>query len=109
MQNIYAEILKVNEEKRMVYGYASTEALDVQGEVVTKDAIAGALDEYMKFANVREMHQPSAVGVTKKAEIDNKGLYIDVKVVDDAAWEKVKEGVYKGFSIGGKEIGRAHV
>lgn len=104
MQNIFAEICKVDDEQRMVSGYASTEALDVQGEIVTKEAIAGALTDYMKFANVREMHQPSAVGITKSAEMNDKGLYIDVKVVDDAAWNKVKEGVYKGFSIGGKSI-----
>ena len=100
--NIFAEICKVNDEERMVYGYASTEALDVQGERVTKDAIAAALPDYMRFANVREMHQPSAVGVTKSAELDDNGLYIGAKVIDDVAWSKVKGGVYKGFSIGGK-------
>lgn len=106
MNNIFAEICKVNDEQRMVYGYASTEALDVQGEIVTKEAISGALDEYMKFANIREMHQPSAVGVAKSAEVDDKGLYISCKVVDESAWQKVKEGVYKGFSIGGKALSK---
>jgi HK97 family phage prohead protease len=106
MKNIYAEICKVNDEQRMVYGYASTEAMDVQGERVSKDALAKALPEYMRFANIREMHQPSAVGVAKSAEIDDKGLYIACKVVDESAWEKVKEGVYKGFSIGGKAVSK---
>lgn len=101
---IFAEIIKRDDEKRLVYGYASTEALDSQGEVVTKGAIEDALPEYMRFANIREMHQLSAVGVTKSAEIDETGLYIEVKVVDDIAWNKVKEGVYKGFSIGGKSL-----
>ena len=101
---IFAEIIKRDDDKRLVYGYASTEALDSQGERVTKGAIEEALPDYMRFANIREMHQLSAVGVAKTAEIDDKGLYIQVKVVDDAAWEKVKEGVYKGFSIGGKSI-----
>lgn len=103
---IFAEICKVNDEERMVYGYASTEALDVQGERVSKDALAKALPDYMRFANIREMHQPSAVGVAKSAEIDEKGLYIAAKVVDDDAWNKVKEGVYKGFSIGGKSVSK---
>lgn len=100
----FAEITKVDDEQRLVYGYASTEAMDVQGEVVTKDALAKALPEYMRFANIREMHTASAVGVAKSAEIDDKGLYISAKVVDDNAWTKVKEGVYKGFSIGGKML-----
>jgi len=106
MQNIFAEICKVNPETRMVYGYASTEAMDVQGERVSKDALAKALPAYMQFANIREMHQPSAVGVAKEATLDDKGLYLAAKVVDDEAWNKVKEGVYKGFSIGGKTVSK---
>ncbi len=98
----YAPIEKTNDEQRMVYGYASTEALDSQGEVVKKEALALAIDDYMKWANIREMHQPSAVGKTKKAQIDKKGLYIAAKIVDEGAWAKVKEGVYNGFSIGGR-------
>lgn len=101
---IFVPIAKVDDEERMVYGYATTEALDSQGEVVKLDAVKNALDDYMKFANVREMHQPSAVGVCKMAKVDGKGLYVGVKVVDDAAWKKVKEEVYKGFSIGGSVI-----
>ncbi len=101
---IYADITKFDEEKRLVYGYASTEMLDSQGEKVSKAAIEDALDDYMKFANIREMHQLSAVGVAQEATLDDKGLYVIGKVVDDAAWRKVKEGVYKGFSIGGKKL-----
>jgi HK97 family phage prohead protease len=104
MMQLYASIIKADDEQRLVYGYASTEALDSQGEKVTKAAVVDALDDYMTFANLREMHQNSAVGITKEAEIDDKGLYIVGKVVDDAAWKKVKEGVYKGFSIGGRKI-----
>ena len=88
----------------MVYGYASTESLDSQNEIVKKSALQNALEDYMKYANIREMHQPSAVGKTKQANLDKKGLYIAVKVVDDKAWEKVKEGVYNGFSIGGRVL-----
>ena len=101
---LHIPISKIDEEQRMVYGYASTEAMDLQGEQVSKDAIAAALPDYMKFANIREMHQPSAVGVAKQAQMDDKGLSIAVKVVDNSAWEKVKEGVYKGFSIGGRMV-----
>ncbi|HEV2303334.1 MAG TPA: DUF6582 domain-containing protein [Stellaceae bacterium] len=98
----YAPIAKVDAEQRMVWGYASTEALDEQGEVVSRDALAAALDDYMKFANIREMHQMSAVGVAEAAALDDKGLYVAARVVDERAWEKIRGGVYKGFSIGGK-------
>ena len=100
--NVFIPIQKFDEEQRMVYGYASTEREDNQGEVTKLDTVAKALDEYMKFANIREMHKPNAVGVCKMAELTAEGLYIGAKIVDDSAWTKVKEGVYKGFSIGGK-------
>lgn len=99
---IFLPIAKVDTESRMVYGYASTEARDDQGEIVTKTALDGALGDYMKFANIREMHQLSAVGTAKEAAVDDKGLYVAAKIIDPRAWEKVKSGVYKGFSIGGK-------
>jgi HK97 family phage prohead protease len=104
---IYLPIAKVDAAKRLVYGYASTEARDDQGEVVKREALQEALGDYMRFGNIREMHQLSAVGKAQNAEIDDKGLYLGAKVVDDRAWEKVVEGVYNGFSIGGKVIERA--
>lgn len=103
---LYGNITKIDAEKRMVWGYASTEAKDRVGETVLKSAIAGALDDYLVCGNIREMHQLSAVGITEEAEVDDKGLYIGAKIVDDSAWKKVTEGVYKGFSIGGKVMGR---
>lgn len=101
---IFIPFSKANKDKKMVYGYASTEAVDSQGEIVSKKAIAQALPDYMKFGNIREMHQPSAVGKAKSANIDDKGLFLGAKVVDKEAWEKVKEGVYNGFSIGGRKL-----
>jgi HK97 family phage prohead protease len=86
----------------LVEGYASTEAIDSDGETILRSGLKEALADYMAWANVREMHGASAVGVTKQAEIDDRGLFIVVKVVDDGAWRKVQEGVYRGFSIGGK-------
>jgi HK97 family phage prohead protease len=110
---LYAEITKIDRAQRLVFGYASTEALDNQGEIVRKEAIEAALPSYMRFANIREMHQPSAVGVAKEAEVDDKGLYLAARIVDDDAWKKVTEGVYKGFSIGGcvtaRDIAAKHV
>jgi len=93
---------KIDEDERIVGGYASTEAEDSQGEIVELKAIKEAWADYWKWANIREMHQLSAVGVGKEYIFDNKGVWITAKIVDDDAWKKVKEGVYKGFSIGGK-------
>jgi len=103
---LFAPIAKLDETQRLVFGYASTETLDSQGEIVRKEAIEAALPDYMRFANIREMHQPSAVGVAREAELDDKGLHLAAKIVDDEAWQKVVEGVYKGFSIGGRVTAR---
>src|SRR5437762_12175864 len=106
MMRFYWPIAKVDGEQRMVWGYASTEAVDDQGETVTREALAAALDDYMRFANIREMHQPSAVGIATQAAVDDRGLYLGAKIVDAEAWRKVTEGVYKGFSIGGRVTAR---
>ena len=98
----YAPIAKVDAAERMVWGYASTEAEDDQGEIITRDALAEALAGYLKFANIREMHQMSAVGIAEEAGVDGKGLYVGARIVDPRAWDKVTSGVYKGFSVGGK-------
>lgn len=103
---LYGQFEKIDPQQRIVYGYASTECVDSQGETVEKTAIAQALPDYMKYGNIREMHQLSAVGKTKSAVVDDKGVYIKAKIVDDNAWKKVTEGVYNGFSIGGKVIQR---
>ena len=119
-------IAKVDAEQRIVEGIASSEVPDRQpglwkgayyaGDIVAAEAIAKALPDYLEYGNIREMHQPSAVGVVLSAEMRDRQLYLVVKVVDDAAWQKVTTGVYKGFSIGGtcddaeiiKEAGRAY-
>jgi len=99
----FVPITKKDAKKKMVYGWASTPNLDADGEIITVDAIKKALPDYLKFPTIREMHQAKAVGVTKETKIDKKkGLYIGAKIVDADAWEKVEEGVYRGFSIGGK-------
>ena len=102
----YWPIQKLDHEQHMVWGYASTEAEDEQGEVIRRDALAAALEDYMRFANIREMHQPSAVGIAEEAAIDERGLYLGARIVDGEAWEKVVAGVYKGFSIGGHVTAR---
>ena len=100
----FFEIRKVDAEARMVWGYASTGSVDSQGETVTKAAMEAAWDDYMQFGNIREMHTASAVGVVKEYAFDDNGVQIGAYIVDDMAWKKVVEEVYKGFSIGGKKV-----
>jgi Putative phage serine protease XkdF len=100
----FVTISKIDEEQRIVYGIASSPNLDTQDDEIPSDTMLAALDDFMVWANLREMHQPSAVGVVVHSEVkeEDGNTYIAAKVVDDTAWQKVKEGVYKGFSIAGK-------
>lgn len=87
-----------------VWGYASAECVDSDGEVITAEAMQGARDGYMAFANVREMHDPKkAAGVAIDYEVQDDGrTWFGAHVVDPVAVLKVETGVYKGFSIGAK-------
>ncbi len=51
---------KVNREKRTVSGFATLDNIDQTGDVVTADASMKAFENFR--GNLREMHQPMAVG-----------------------------------------------
>ena len=51
---------KVNREKRTVSGFATLDNVDQTGDVVTAEASMKAFDSFR--GNLREMHQPLAVG-----------------------------------------------
>lgn len=86
-----------------VHGIATSEAMDDQGEIVRADAMRAAIPGYMRFPALREMHQLSAAGTTLEAEVCEDGTTrIVAHVVDPLAVAKVKNQVYRGFSIGGR-------
>lgn len=106
-------ITRVDEEKREVTAYAFVnEVVDGEGGVrLKRTAMEAATPDYMEWANIREMHQPNAAGVASAVVWDPKGAQMTLRVVDDAAWEKCRTGVYKGLSVGvrptlmrGKEV-----
>lgn len=91
----------MDEEAREVWGYASTETEDDDGQKVDLETLKGLLDEYMQWPSIWAQHQPDPVGTCIEARIDDKGLFAKAHITDDAAWQKVKEGVFRGFSIRG--------
>src|SRR5438309_4163891 len=103
---LYGAISKVTPEDDgtiRVEGIASTESVDDQGEIVRAEAIRSAIPGYMQYPALREMHQLSAAGTTIEAEVDDDGVTrIVARVVDPVAISKVKNQVYRGFSIGGR-------
>lgn len=97
---------------RVPEGYAYVNAWVGDGVDLTRSSMVGASDNYMRWGNVREMHQPSAVGTAVgSVEIDGESLPLGVawdengaflrsKIVDPTAIIKLDEGVYKGYSVG---------
>lgn len=100
--HLFAPISRVNDEERIVEGHAFVnEVVEGEGGIrLLRTTMEAATPDYMRWGAVREMHQPSAVGTALGVEWDATGAYFRAKVVDDAAWAKVKAGVYKGFSVG---------
>lgn len=110
---LYGAFSKVEEQDDgtiIVEGIASTESVDCDGEIVKASAIEAALPDYMRDGTgaLREMHQPLAAG-TAIASVDGDVTTIKGHVVDPVAIKKVRAGVYKGFSIGGKVTERDSV
>ncbi|MDE1145630.1 MAG: HK97 family phage prohead protease [Azospirillaceae bacterium] len=92
-----------------VEGIATTETVDGDGEVVVADAVKAALPDFLRLGTgpLREMHQPLAAGRVDAASVgSDRRTRITATVVDPVAIRKVKAGVYKGFSIGGKVTAR---
>lgn len=110
MKKLFAEIAKTEAQDDgtiKVWGYASTGAVDSDGEIITPEAMKAALPGYLKFGAVREMHQPSAAGTCIEAEVREDGkTWFGAHVVDPVAVKKVEAGVYKGFSIGARRVQR---
>jgi hypothetical protein len=89
----------------IVAGYASTPTRDLDGEIITLDAVRKAMPSYWQYANIREMHQAKAAGIGVDYKFDKTGWWLKARIVDPVAVKKCVEGVYKGFSIGGKKTG----
>jgi len=123
-KNIEGQILKADDEQRMVYGWASvvTEkgepVVDRQGDVIEPDTLVRAVSKFMEHVRVgKEMHKGDQIGavihsmpITKEIgeslgiQSDREGWVVAFKVYDDEVWSKVKSGELAAFSIGGRAI-----
>lgn len=111
---LFIPITKVDVKKRIVYGTAAREERDKSDEIFDyesskpnfqkwSDSIAKASDG-KSLGNVRAMHGKVAAGKLNQIMFDDEAQSIEVaaKIVDDNEWNKVEEGVYTGFSVGGR-------
>ena len=101
---IYTEITRVNVEERTIECYGTRgDIKDSFGTFIDLDSAVKCMSDYAVYPAIRSMHQPIAAGKTIDYEVDDKGIKITAKVVDDDCWNKVKEGVLRGLSIGAKQ------
>lgn len=108
--DIHFPITKVDKEKRLVSGFATLDNVDKERDRITAEASERAFSQWR--GNIREMHQPKAVGKAVNMEMrkyfaadgeEYNGMYVSAYVSKGAqdTWEKVLDGTLTGFSIGG--------
>lgn len=120
--DIEGQVLKTDDEQRMVFGWASviTEkgepVVDRQGDVIEADTLVTAVNKFMEHVRVgKSMHNGDQIGVVIHSwpmtqeiaksvgvQTDREGWLVGFKVYDDAVWKRVKSGELKAFSIGGR-------
>ena len=116
--NIFLPLKKVDSAQRLVYGTLAAEVADHSGEIMDYETAKPAFkfwsDEISKttdgksLGNVRAMHTSVAAGKLIDIQFDDVAKTITgcAKIIDDNEWKKVEEGVYTGFSMGGKYVKR---
>jgi hypothetical protein len=110
---MFVPLAKADATQRLVYGYID-ETPDRAGEVMDyasskphfeawSDTFAKATDG-KSVGNLRAQHGKTAAGKFEKIAFDdaNKRIELCARIVDDNEWAKVEEGVYTGFSPGGR-------
>jgi hypothetical protein len=119
---VQAQVLKMDDEQRIVYGWASvvTEdgepVVDTQGDVITPEEMEKMANDFMlDVRKAKAMHTGDQIGevihsmpltneLMKAFDIysDREGWLVAMKINDDEAWSQMKDGKFSGFSIGGK-------
>jgi len=116
--DLFLSLAKVDLDQRIVHGVATAEVPDRVGEIcdyaTTKpyfeiwSAEALAASGGKSLGAVRAMHGRVAAGKLTDIAFDDEGkrILVAAQIVDDDEWRKVTEGVYTGFSQGGRYVKR---
>lgn len=119
---IMADIVKTDDEMRLVFGFASVTdvagqtVIDKQGDVISQDTLLKMAVQFADGDRVAKVNHEggqkgdvrfvfpltdeiaAAMGIT----CEKRGLMIGTKVHDDKTWARVKSGELAAFSIGGR-------
>ena len=90
---------------RKIAGCAHLEAEDLEHEIIEINAIRKALDNFMRHPFLHYQHTERPIGTVTKAEIIDKGLYIEGSIFDtddtDDVWKEIQKGSLNKYSIYG--------
>lgn len=92
-----------------IVGYAATTDFDLQGDVITEEALAGSAADLLKNSTVLLNHDlKRPIGRVTKVHFDRHGLLIDALIskTESEIIQKIKEGVLNKFSIRGQVLER---
>jgi len=118
MLAMFLPLAKVDVDQRTVQGVATAERPDRSGEICDYASSKPYFEAWSAEAHtasggkslgaVRAMHGPIAAGKLTSIDFDdeNKRIVVAAKIIDDDEWEKVLEGVYTGFSQGGRYVAK---
>jgi hypothetical protein len=116
MLAMFLPLAKVDVDQRTVQGVATAEKPDRSGEICDYASSKPYFEAWSAEAKtasggkslgaVRAMHGLVAAGKLTSIDFDdnNKRIVVAAKIIDDDEWEKVLEGVYTGFSQGGRYV-----
>jgi HK97 family phage prohead protease len=106
-----AEVIKQTEESGdfHVVGYAATTDFDLQGDIITEEALKEASNDLLTNSTVLLNHDIThPIGKVTKVTLDKSGLLIDALISksEPDIIQKIKEGVLNKFSIRGEVLER---
>jgi len=84
----------------IVVGKATGPDLDLDEQVCDPAWLREAMPAWMKFGNLREMHQPVAAGIGLELAAEGDDWHLKSKVVDPGTRAKIEAGALRGYSIG---------
>jgi len=109
----FARLVKVDEAKRQVIGILADETPDAAGEVFDYESSKPHFQKWSgevakatagkSVGNLRAQHGRVVAGKLSELTLDDseKQVRIVGDIVDDNEWNKVLQGCYTGFSVGG--------
>lgn len=122
--SIPLEIIKADEDKQLVFGWASVSSVggelvvDKQDDIITEDELEQAAYEFVLYhRSMGDMHERMGVGRLVESMMFTKekqdalgidlgmvGWFTGFRVDDPGVWKRIKAGELPEFSIGGKAV-----